>query len=360
MSPATPHGEVSPAEEPLGRTLRRAVVLTVVFGAACGVVFMPWDPVTLGGYGRAALMSITYAGMIGIPASLIFRVLAPRMERRSVIVRWCVNVAATLVLSVAGSLAAGLVFIAAGLYGGGEYWPVFLFGVRIAALVALCFCAGALTFDYVLQQKAAELARAQQLGAEARLHALAARIHPHFLFNTLNSISALVATDPARAEAMLARFAGLLRFILDADRRLVPLEQELAIVRDYLEIEQTRFGDRLRWTVDAAPDLPSCEVPPLAVQTLVENSIKHAIAPRRGGGEIRVAVRRDAGSDALALGVWDDGPGFDAAQLAPGHGLDNLRQRLAALYGGAGRLDIERAADGTEVTVHLPATARAA
>src|SRR5204862_397116 len=81
----------------------------------------------------------------------------------------------------------------------------------------------------------AALERAEQLGAEARLHALAARIHPHFLFNTLNSISALVAADPARAEAMIARLAALLRFILDADRKLVPLDQELAIVRDYLE-----------------------------------------------------------------------------------------------------------------------------
>jgi signal transduction histidine kinase len=343
--------------EPLGRTLRRAVVLAVVFGGACGLVFMPWDPPTLRGYGRAALISITYASLIGIPASVIFRVVGPRMEHRRPIVRWCVNVAATLALSVVGSLVAGLVFTAIGLFGGGHYWPVFVFGVRVAMLVALCFCAGAFTFDYVLQQRSAELARARQLGAEARLHALAAQIHPHFLFNTLNSISALVSTDPARAEAMLARLAGLLRFILDADRRLVPLAQELAIVRDYLEIEQTRFGDRLRWTVDAAPDVPACEVPPLSVQTLVENSIKHAIAPRRGGGEIRVAVRRDADGGALALGVWDDGPGFDAENLAPGHGLDNLRQRLAALYGTAGRLAIERAADGTEVTVHLPATA---
>jgi hypothetical protein len=339
--------------EPLASTLRRAALLCLVTGLGCGLVFMSWSHPSLRDYAQSAAIAGTYSSLIGIPAAVMFRSLGPRMQRRSAIARWTVNVVATLVLSIAGSLAAGGIFVAVG-WIGGDYWAYLSGGIRVALLVAFCFSAGAYTYDFILRQKDAELERARQLGAEARLHALAARIHPHFLFNTLNSISALVAEDPARAEAMIARLAALLRFILDADRKLVPLDQELAIVRDYLELEAARFGDRLRWTVDVAADAGACTVPPLAVQTLVENSIKHAIAPRRAGGEIRVAVRRANG--ALALGVWDDGPGFAATDLVPGHGLDNLRQRLTALYGPAGRLAIERAADGTEVTVHLPSS----
>src|SRR4029079_8087087 len=106
-------------------------------------------------------------------------------------------------LVAAGASARGGFFVAVG-WSGGDYWAYLSGGIRVALLVSFCFSAGAYTYDFILRQKDAELERARQLGAEARLHALAARIHPHFLFNTLNSISALVAADPARAEAMIA------------------------------------------------------------------------------------------------------------------------------------------------------------
>jgi anti-sigma regulatory factor (Ser/Thr protein kinase) len=349
---------VSEGYESWARSLLRTVAISIGTGAVCGALFTDWSDPTLAMFVRNSLVSLTYASLIGLPATVFFRLNHTRIARLRPLRRWTVNILALLVIAIAGSLAAGVVFMAFGMFDSAAYWLVFRQGVTISILISFCFTAGAFTYDHLLRQKDDQLARALQLGTEARLSALTARIHPHFLFNTLNSISALVTEDPKKAEAMLERLASLLRFILDSDRRVVSLGQELAVVRDYLEIESTRFGDRLRWNVEVAPGLEPCEVPPLSVQTLVENSIKHAIAPRRAGGEIRVAVRRHNG--ALELGVWDDGPGFTATELTPGHGLDNLRQRLASLYGAAGHLAIERASDGTEVTVTLPARAAAA
>jgi LytS/YehU family sensor histidine kinase len=176
-------------------------------------------------------------------------------------------------------------------------------------------------------------------------------VHPHFLFNTLNSISSLIPKDPERAERLIERLAALLRFSLETHQGgLVELEREMLIVRDYLEIEQARLGDRLRYHLDPGAGLEAFRLPPLAVQTLVENSIKHAIAPDRAGGEIRVQAARNNGS--LQIEVADSGPGGFSMELAPaGHGLDNLRNRLQVLYGDAAELRASR--DGGWTTVHL-------
>ena len=195
--------------------------------------------------------------------------------------------------------------------------------------------------------------RHRKLASEARMSSLESRIHPHFLFNTLNSISALIREDPAQAERTVERLATLLRYSLDSNtRRLVPLRQELRVVEDYLEIEKTRFGARLRYGIDSPEGMGDLEVPSLALQTLVENSIKHAVASNRQGGEIRVSARLDG--EYLRLEVTDDGPGFDLRDIQPGHGLENLQERLALLFEGAGRLDLERAGGHMRVSVAVP------
>jgi LytS/YehU family sensor histidine kinase len=197
--------------------------------------------------------------------------------------------------------------------------------------------------------------RTRKMALEARLASLESRLRPHFLFNTLNAISALIQEDPDRAERTVERLAALLRFSLDAtERGAVPLAEELRIVAHYLEIEETRLGERLSFVVDVAPEVAACEVPPLAVQTLVENSIKHAIAPRPEGGRVRVSASTDGAH--LAVSVWDDGPGFTAAAIRPGHGLDNLQSRLVARFGADARLTVGRDDGGTLVTVRLPRT----
>jgi LytS/YehU family sensor histidine kinase len=206
-----------------------------------------------------------------------------------------------------------------------------------------------------LRTKELERERALKLATEARLSSLESRLHPHFLFNTLNSISSLIPEDPERAEKLVGQMAALLRFSLDSTRSgVVPLERELRIVGDYLEIEKTRLGDRLKYDVTAPPDLDFLAVPPLAIQTLVENSIKHAIAPNRGGGWLTVSVERSNGT--LNLGVRDSGPGFDLQQSPAGHGIDNLRSRLAALYGNAASIMSSREDGAASVRLNIPVT----
>jgi signal transduction histidine kinase len=204
-----------------------------------------------------------------------------------------------------------------------------------------------------LRTRELEHERDRKAALEARLSSLEARLHPHFLFNTLNAITELIHENPDRAERTVERLAALLRASLDATGcGLVPLARELDLVRDYLEIEKTRLGDRLAYVVEAAPAAAACVIPPLAVQTLVENSIKHAIAPRPRGGRIRIDAAAVDGQ--LVVSVWDDGPGFTAQAIQPGHGLDSVQGRLAARFGDAGTLRIARDEGGTRVTLALP------
>jgi LytS/YehU family sensor histidine kinase len=154
----------------------------------------------------------------------------------------------------------------------------------------------------------------------------------------------------------MERMAALLRFSLDANARgLVPLDQEMKIVRDYLEIEQARLGTRLRYHVETPGDAGELRLPPLAVQTLIENSIKYAVSPDRQGGEIRVLARQTDGR--LQIDVSDTGPGFSLDSAAPGHGLDNLRNRLAVLFGNTADLRVSRQDGWTTVRLLFPAVA---
>ena len=198
-----------------------------------------------------------------------------------------------------------------------------------------------------------ERERALKLATEAKLYSLESRIHPHFLFNTLNSVSALLHEDPLRAEKVLGRLAELLRFSLDnAPGGLVPLERELQIVEDYLEIERTRFGDRLRYEIQVPSELESVLVPPLSLQTLVENSVKYAVGPRGRGAFLRISACRT--TDRVRLEVQDDGPGFSTLELPVGHGLNNLQERLAALFGEIAKLQIVADRSGSSVGFELP------
>jgi sensor histidine kinase YesM len=204
-----------------------------------------------------------------------------------------------------------------------------------------------------LRTQQMEQERANKLLAEARLSSLESRIHPHFLFNTLNSISALIPLDPKRAEDTVGKLASLLRFSLNATPSgLVPLEQEVKIVRDYLEIERTRFGARLRYEIDAPEALASVKTPPLALQCIVENSIKHVAAQRAEGASIRVAAQ--SLGDRVRIEVTDDGPGFTLESITPEHGLGNLVGRLELLYADRGQLSVSRRDNLTIVSLEYP------
>ena len=204
--------------------------------------------------------------------------------------------------------------------------------------------------ELALKTQQLDTERAEKLAAEAQFASLASRVQPHFLFNTLNSISALVREDPERAEALIERLSSLLRASLDGGET-VPLEKELQLVADYLEIQQARFGNRLRYELSPCEDIDAT-LPPFTVQSIVENALKHVAGHRPEGVSLRVRAEKRDGD--LLVDVTDDGPGFNEDALRHGHGLDNLHRRLRSLYGEKGRLEFLRSPDRMTVRVRLP------
>jgi LytS/YehU family sensor histidine kinase len=192
--------------------------------------------------------------------------------------------------------------------------------------------------------------------ASTRLQVLRTQLQPHFLFNTLHAVSALLHDDPPAAKRMLGRLASLLWLTLRNDgKQEVSLREELEMLESYLEIQQVRFADRLTIQRDIAPAALTARVPNLILQPLVENAIKHGLSPKPGRGLIRItAVRRD---DRLALEVRDNGVGLNArarTRLHDGVGLSNTRDRLGCLYGAAHRLDFSDEAEGLAVRLEIP------
>jgi hypothetical protein len=188
----------------------------------------------------------------------------------------------------------------------------------------------------------------------AELEVLKMQLHPHFLFNTLHAISALVHDNPETADRMITRLGDLLRLTLDAgSQQEVPLRRELDFVDKYLEIEQTRLGDRLRVERRIDRDALDALVPTLILQPAVENAIRHGIAPAAAGGTVTLEARRDG--ESLRLDVRDDGQGLDAERWTEGVGLSNIRLRLRQLYGDAQTLDVTgQPGAGTHVALSLP------
>ena len=190
---------------------------------------------------------------------------------------------------------------------------------------------------------------------ETRLRALQGQLQPHFLFNTLNTISSVMYGDPAMADRLMSRLSDLLRSSLAApDRPEVSLEEELEILDRYVEVMAARFGDRLTVSVSVDPEARGGTVPVFLLQPLVENAIHHGVARRSGPGSVMVEVTRK--ESRLLLAVLDDGPGFDdATPDGTGVGIRNTRERLAHLYGDAAALTLEnRTVGGARVTVRIP------
>jgi LytS/YehU family sensor histidine kinase len=181
------------------------------------------------------------------------------------------------------------------------------------------------------------------------LQALQARINPHFLFNTLNSIAALIREDPQRAEAMTLQLSALFRYTLQAPRAgLVTLEEELTIVEGYLSIEQERLGNRLSYSVDVDPELLALRVPPLFLQPLVENAIKHGVAPNVRGGAVTVRGWLENGR--LNLTVENTGSG-EPQTGGTGEGIKNVRERLRGTFGATATLTLRRSDAGTQAHI---------
>jgi two-component system sensor histidine kinase AlgZ len=222
------------------------------------------------------------------------------------------------------------------------HWPFLARNLAIGAIV----CAVALRYIYVAQQWRLNV----EAQARARVDALQARIRPHFLYNSMNTIASLTRSDPTRAEDAVLDLADLFRASLDEKRVLVTLQEELDTARTYERIERLRLGDRLRvhWDVAAAP--PGTLVPALTLQPLLENAIGHGIANLAAGGE--VAIEGGTVGDMLLLSVRNPLPLGDT-QDRNGHGiaLENIRERLALLYGA--RASVAAGREGDEFVVRL-------
>ncbi|MEN3040453.1 MAG: histidine kinase [Bacteroidia bacterium] len=188
---------------------------------------------------------------------------------------------------------------------------------------------------------------------EARLSALRGQLSPHFLFNALNTLQSLVGENPELAEALMSRLGGLLRrTLVHAKQVTTSLQEEIALVQDYLSIEQQRFGKRLLVHLDIPDPLPALEVPPFCIQLLAENVIKHAVSRLTRPVHLTISIRE--ASEKVIIEVIDDGPGIDPAQIGKGVGLLNLTTRLEYLYGKEAKLIAERLTPGTRVSIHLP------
>jgi LytS/YehU family sensor histidine kinase len=187
----------------------------------------------------------------------------------------------------------------------------------------------------------------------AELRALEAQINPHFLFNCLNSIRGLVVENPQRAQDMITRFAALLRYNLNHDRQhTVPLSQEAEIVADYLALESVRFEGRLRVQFTVDPEAESVQVPPMILQALVENALKHGVARRPEGGDVEIHVA--AANGRLVLQVTNTGELGAAHPNDTQLGLKNIRERLHLLYGDRASLSLQNGQGTVIAKVEIP------
>jgi two-component system LytT family sensor kinase len=218
----------------------------------------------------------------------------------------------------------------------------------------------ALRFFRQVQEKERQEEQLKALATQAELKALKAQINPHFLFNTLNTIAELVHADSDRAEATVERLAELFRYVLNgSERGLVPLEEELGFLDDYLEIERVRFGDRLRVTREIAPEALDLLVPSLVLQPLVENTLQHGLGV---DSSIDLGIDIHIDGKQAVIAISDQGPGIPARNKigeGPGHGLYNVDQRLRKTYGEAYGLEIgANQPQGTIVSLSIPVGAK--
>jgi two-component system, LytTR family, sensor histidine kinase AlgZ len=339
-----------------GWSIASAVAAVVIFGGATWNT--PWRRLV-----EPFLVSMVFTlCIVPLAAFTMPRVMPAIRGRVAFPFDWAILIPVMVAIGITGSFAAIFLLRALGYIAPGHVnrWlagsfkqsvvMTLIFGLSISAVEALRARLDDATM--ALRTKERDEAEARRVAAEAQLAALESRVNPHFLFNTLNSIATLVHDDPSAAERMTTQLAALLRSSLATASVLVPLADELKLVRAYLDIERVRFGDRLRYDVRTDSDTSAARVPRLAVQTLVENSVKYAVSPSRDGATI--TVRAAAIDGRMQIEVVDDGPGFDGSAVPAGHGLALVRERLAMTFGERASLRIESHPGQTAAIIDVP------
>jgi signal transduction histidine kinase len=315
--------------------------------------------------GRVMVMSLVYTNCVGTFAALTLPPVIRRFGRGSRAADLAVRLAGVVVAIAGGMVLAAAILVGIGVIGPGDFlrhavpthWPTYVYPTMLLVSLGISYYLTAsdelMDTTIALRTKERDEAIARQQAAEARLAALEARVQPHFLFNALNSIAALIPDDAEGAERMVERVAALMRSSLQqGGPSTAPLAGELRLVCDYLEIERVRFRDRLRYELRIAPGLDHVAVPRLSIQTLVENAIKHVVARQRTGATIVIAA--SAREDQVLVTVSDDGPGFAAPVEGDGQGLRLLRARLETLFGDRAALRIDSRPGATSCVMEVP------
>ena len=269
-------------------------------------------------------------------------------------------ISATMYAIVIPSLWALNLFIGGKLW---AHWPMIGWGIGLTAQ-GLSVFAGRSFFgaeweqkkvDEIMARENLKVVSSEKQLVQAQMRMLQAQIEPHFLFNTLANIQTLIPRAPDKASLMLDNFIAYLRQSLTASRAQEgTVKQEVDLLRNYLELLKIRMGDRLQFEFDIEHDLQGASLPPMLLQPVVENAIKHGLEPKVEGGRVRVTAR--GSSEQMVLTVADNGLGFSdhADSSGAGVGLANLRERLAVLYDGRATLTVADAAPGTVITIQMP------
>lgn len=313
------------------------------------------------GWGPALALAVPHAVLFGFISLSTWYVCRTTPIRRTDIGTATLNLAAAGIVSAALWYGAGLLWTLALAHGTGwvHLAPRYRADGLLVFELGLLLYALSLAVNYLVigiqESRSAErqILNAQVLAREAEIRALKAQLDPHFLFNALNSVSALTTADPAAARRMCILLSDYLRGSVRLGvRDLIPLSDELAMTRQYLEIERVRFGARLAVVVECADELGRCLVPPLLLQPLVENAVTHGIAHLLDGGTIRLAASR--GDGLLALTIENPCDPERARAPQTGFGLSNVRKRLDAHFGHLARIDVKDAPSRFAVRLLVP------
>jgi sensor histidine kinase YesM len=313
---------------------------------------------------ESILDAFVYSNCIGTLTGCVVILGVPAWREYNPFFRFVFLTAAILGATLLGIAAANIILALFNTESSGRYSVLsgqsFLFAFVIAFIFGFSTYvhelsqAGLVKAREQLRQREVDVAQAETLATEAQLASLESRLQPHFLFNTLNLIAALIREDAQQAEETVEKLARLLRYSLDMNNnRLVEFAQELKITRDYLEIERVRFGERLQFHVESDERFGKVRVPPFTLQTLAENSIKHVASKRSGAVNIWISARRT--DNLFTVEVSDDGAGFTTNDIIENHGLDNLQKRLTKIFAENAVFEvIENTGRGGCVRISLP------
>jgi two-component system LytT family sensor kinase len=289
----------------------------------------------------------------------LWRVIRRRQLKRNFFSLAC---AFAIVLCEAVRILVAELFPVRGMFSLARYWNDYSPWTLAAIVITTLFSVSLPLRIWNASRTERQLEGQQRLLNEARLAALSRQINPHFLFNTLNSVASLIRVNPDQARQVVYRLAAIMRRLLRKGDALSPLRDELAFVEDYLAIEMVRFGDKLRFDKDVAPETLDRLVPSMMLQPLVENSIRHGLSSKVAGGTIRVRAFLTGGR--LQVLVEDDGVGIPEEKLAAlfeqGIGMSNTNERLKVLFGEDYRMWVDsKPGEGTTTGIELPASAAA-